>query len=151
MQQFLYTRICEVSQLEADGHAGVTAKRRRRVLTILDLNASFAKLKILRGRTPETTAAQREGAFARLVPYRDGAIFAAKFAGEGAWGRHLQGAEIVQLVDGTSRVRAAVLRARCGDGGDRSARGGAPVRGAGQGEPDDRDASADRASRRRHR
>ena len=72
------------------------------MVTILDLKAEFAKLKMLRGRTPETPAAEREGAFARLAPYRDGAIFTAKFAGEGAWERHPQGDEIVQIVDGAT-------------------------------------------------
>src|SRR6266446_4174327 len=53
-----------------------------RVLTIIDLKAEFAKLRMLRGRTPETSAAEREGAFARLAPYRDSAINVAKFSGE---------------------------------------------------------------------
>jgi mannose-6-phosphate isomerase-like protein (cupin superfamily) len=74
------------------------------MLTILDLKAEFAKLKMLRGRTPETPAAEREGAFARLAPYRDGAIFTAKFAGEGAWERHPNGDEIVQIVDGATTL-----------------------------------------------
>ena len=74
------------------------------MITILDLNAEFAKLKMLRGRTPETTQAEREGAFARLAPYRDGAIFTAKFAGDGAWERHPNGDEIVQIVDGTTTL-----------------------------------------------
>ena len=59
--------------------------------TIIDLNAEFAKLRMLRGRTPETPAAEREAAFARLAPYRDGAIFTAKSSGEGAWERHPNG------------------------------------------------------------
>jgi hypothetical protein len=37
------------------------------------LNAELAKLKMLRGRTPETPESQRKGAFARLAPYRDSA------------------------------------------------------------------------------
>ena len=53
------------------------------MLTILDLNAELAKLKMLRGRTPETPEADRAGAFARLAPYRDSAINLAKFSGEG--------------------------------------------------------------------
>ena len=72
------------------------------MITILDLNMEFAKLKMLRGRTPETPAAEREGAFARLAPYRDGAVFTAKFAGEGAWERHPQGDEIVQIIEGAT-------------------------------------------------
>ena len=74
------------------------------MITILDLNAEFAKLKMLRGRTPETTPEEREGAFGRLAPYRDGAIFTAKFAGDGAWERHPNGDEIVQIVEGATTL-----------------------------------------------
>jgi hypothetical protein len=70
------------------------------VLTIIDLNAELAKLKAMRGRTPETTPEEREGAFARLAPYRDSAINLAKFSGEGPWERHPNGDEIAQIVDG---------------------------------------------------
>jgi mannose-6-phosphate isomerase-like protein (cupin superfamily) len=59
---------------------------------------------MLRGRTPTMTAAEREGAFATLAPYRDGGVFAAKFAGEGAWERHPQGDELVQIVDGATTL-----------------------------------------------
>ncbi|HEV2301769.1 MAG TPA: cupin domain-containing protein [Stellaceae bacterium] len=81
------------------------------MITILNLAAEFAKLEMLRGRTPATPAAEREGAFARLAPYRDGAIFTAKVAGEGAWERHPQGDEIVQIVDG-----ATILHVMTDDG-----------------------------------
>ena len=76
------------------------------MLTITDLNAEFAKLNILRGRTPETTAAEREQkcALSRLAQYRDGSIFIAKFAGEGVWERHPNGDEIVQIIDGTTTL-----------------------------------------------
>ena len=72
------------------------------MLTILDMNVEFAKLRMLRGRTPETTEADREGAFARLAPYRDSAINVAKFSGEGPWERHPNGDEIVQVVEGAT-------------------------------------------------
>src|SRR3974377_1529445 len=72
------------------------------MLTILDMNAEFAKLKMLRGRTPETPEADRKGAFARLAPYRDSAINVAKFSGAGPWERHINGDEIVQVVDGAT-------------------------------------------------
>ena len=76
------------------------------MLTIADLNAEFAKLNMLRDRTPETTAAEREEscALSRLAPYRDGIIFIAKFAGEGVWERHPNGDEIVQIIDGTTTL-----------------------------------------------
>ena len=70
------------------------------MLTIVDLDAELAKLRMLRGRTPETTPEEREGAFARLAPYRDSAINLAKFSGEGPWERHPNGDEIVHIVDG---------------------------------------------------
>jgi mannose-6-phosphate isomerase-like protein (cupin superfamily) len=74
------------------------------MLTILDLNAEFAQLKMLRGRTPETPPADREGALARLAPYRDSAINVAKFSGEGPWERHPNGDEIVQVIDGAATM-----------------------------------------------
>jgi mannose-6-phosphate isomerase-like protein (cupin superfamily) len=74
------------------------------MFTTLDLKAECARLKMLKGRTPTSTDADREGAFARLAPYRDGAIFAAKFSGTSAWERHPQGDEIVQIVDGVTTL-----------------------------------------------
>src|SRR6202795_279817 len=81
------------------------------MIAVLDLKAELAKLRMLRGRTPETQPAEREGAFARLAPYRDGAIFTGKFAGNSAWERHPNGDEIVQIVDG-----ATVLHLMAEDG-----------------------------------
>jgi quercetin dioxygenase-like cupin family protein len=74
------------------------------MVPVIDLNAEFARLTMLRGRTPTSSEAEREGAFARLAPYRDGAIFTAKFAGTSAWERHPQGDEIVQILDGTTTL-----------------------------------------------
>jgi mannose-6-phosphate isomerase-like protein (cupin superfamily) len=76
------------------------------MLTITDLKAEVAKLNMLRGRTSQTTAAEREESrsFARLMPYRDGAIFITKFAGTGHWERHPKGDEIVQIIDGTTTL-----------------------------------------------
>jgi mannose-6-phosphate isomerase-like protein (cupin superfamily) len=55
------------------------------MITVLDLKAEFSRLTMLKGRTPASSEAERQGAFARLAPYRDGAIFSAKFAGTSAW------------------------------------------------------------------
>ena len=74
------------------------------MIPILDLKAEFAKLTMLKNRTPTSSEAEREGAFARLAPYRDGAIFTAKFAGTSAWERHPQGDEIVQIVEGATTL-----------------------------------------------
>ena len=79
------------------------------MLIITDLNTEFAKLNMLRGRTPQTTAAEREEnrALARLMPYQDGTIFITKFAGSGDWERHPKGDEIVQIIDGTTTLHVA--------------------------------------------
>jgi quercetin dioxygenase-like cupin family protein len=74
------------------------------MITILDLKAEFAKLTMLKGRTPTTPEAARKGAFARLATYRDGGIFSAKFAGTSAWERHPNGDEIVQVIEGTTTL-----------------------------------------------
>jgi quercetin dioxygenase-like cupin family protein len=74
------------------------------MINIVDLKAEFARLKMLKGRTPTSSEADREGAFGRVAPYRDGAIFTAKFSGTSAWERHPQGDEIVQIVDGATTL-----------------------------------------------
>lgn len=72
--------------------------------TVLDLKAEFDNLEMLRNRTPTSSEADRKGAFACVAPYRDGAIFTAKFTGTSAWERHPQGDEIVQIVDGATTL-----------------------------------------------
>jgi len=76
------------------------------MITILDLKTEFAKLKRLAGRTPQTTEVERKasGGFATLAPFRDGNIYTAKFAGDGAWERHPNGDELVQIVDGSATL-----------------------------------------------
>ena len=79
------------------------------MITILDLKAELAKLTMLRGRTPQMTEAERKEtkAFATLAPFRDGNIFSAKFTGGGAWERHPNGDELVQIVDGAATLHIA--------------------------------------------
>jgi mannose-6-phosphate isomerase-like protein (cupin superfamily) len=78
----------------------------RKMITIIDLKTELAKLNMLHGRRPEMTEADRKGtgAFATLAPFRDGNIFSAKFAGCGAWERHPNGDELVQVVDGSTML-----------------------------------------------
>ena len=78
----------------------------RDVITIIDLKTELGKLNMLRGRRPETTEAERKasGGFATLAPFRDGNIFSAKFSGDGAWERHPNGDELVQVVDGSTTL-----------------------------------------------
>lgn len=74
------------------------------MIPIVDLKAEFAKLTMLVGRTPTSSEAARDGAVGCVVPYRDGAIFTAKFTGRSAWERHTHGDEIVQIIDGTTTL-----------------------------------------------
>jgi quercetin dioxygenase-like cupin family protein len=74
------------------------------MIPVVDLKAEFARLTMLEARTPTSSEAERKGAFGRVAPYRDGAIFTAKFAGTSAWERHPQGDEIVQIVDGATTL-----------------------------------------------
>ena len=62
-----------------------------RTPSIIDLNAELAKLTMFRGRTPQSTMADRKGSGARLASDRDGALLTTKFAGEGHWESHLTG------------------------------------------------------------
>lgn len=74
------------------------------MIPIVDVKAELAKLTILRGRGPLDGAEAKQDAIVRLAPYRDGAIFASKFAGDSGWERHRQGDEIVEVVDGTASL-----------------------------------------------
>jgi mannose-6-phosphate isomerase-like protein (cupin superfamily) len=77
------------------------------MVTIIDLKAGLAKLTMLRERTPEMTSADREGSAAQLAPYGGSNIFTSKFAGKGAWERHPDGDELVQIVDGAATLDIA--------------------------------------------
>jgi mannose-6-phosphate isomerase-like protein (cupin superfamily) len=82
------------------------------MIAVIDFNAEFAKLKMLQGRTPTSSEDEREGAFARLAPYRDGAVFIAKFAGVSAWERHPNGDEIVFIVSGATTLHLITAEER---------------------------------------
>src|SRR5258707_13875252 len=75
------------------------------MVTIVDFAGACGKLEMLKGRRPDMTEADRKGtnAFATLTPFRDGNIFAAKFSGNGAWERHPNGDELVQLIEGSTK------------------------------------------------
>ena len=79
--------------------------------TLIDLNAELEKTTMLRGRSPQTTRAERQGSSRKLADYRDGAIFASRFSGEGGWERHRNGDEFVHILDG-----AAILHLMTAEG-----------------------------------
>lgn len=72
--------------------------------SIIDLNAELAKLTMFRGRTPQSTMADRKGSAARLASYRDGGLSITKFAGKGHWEAHLAGDELIHVIDGTATL-----------------------------------------------
>jgi mannose-6-phosphate isomerase-like protein (cupin superfamily) len=72
--------------------------------SIIDLDAELAKLTMSRGRTPQSTMADRRGSAARLAPYRDGALTTTKFAGKGHWESHLAGDELIHILGGTATL-----------------------------------------------
>ena len=72
--------------------------------SIIDLNTELAKLTLFRGRTPQSTMADRKGSSARLAAYRDGTLSVTKFAGKGHWERHLAGDELIHVLDGTATL-----------------------------------------------
>jgi mannose-6-phosphate isomerase-like protein (cupin superfamily) len=76
------------------------------VITMVDLKAELGKLTMLPDRRPDMLEEERKasGAFATLAPYRDGNIFSAKFAGDGAWERHPNGDELVQVIEGATTL-----------------------------------------------
>jgi mannose-6-phosphate isomerase-like protein (cupin superfamily) len=75
------------------------------MITIVDLRSELAKLGMLRDRRPDMLEEERRasGAFKTLAPYRDGNLFSARFSGNGAWERHPNGDELVQVLEGETR------------------------------------------------
>lgn len=74
------------------------------MIDVVDCAGALDGLVTLKGRTPGSTEAERAGAFARLLDYRDGGVFLAKFDGTSAWERHPQGDEIVHIVAGETTL-----------------------------------------------
>jgi mannose-6-phosphate isomerase-like protein (cupin superfamily) len=77
----------------------------RRTLAVIDLNAEAAKLTMLRGRTPQTTFAERRnsGSAVHLGRYRDGMLLLAKSAGKSHWETHPED-ELLYVLDGEMTV-----------------------------------------------
>src|SRR6266481_1172453 len=72
--------------------------------SLIDLNAELAKLTMFRGRTPQSTMAERKGSAARLASYRDGGLSVTKFGGKGHWEAHLAGDELIYVLDGAATL-----------------------------------------------
>ena len=85
-----------------------------RAPSIIDLNTELAKLTMFRGLTPQTTFAERRGSGTQLAPYRDGILFAGKFAGTSHWEEHAED-ELVHILEGTKTLDIV-----CDDGAPKS-------------------------------
>ena len=70
----------------------------------VDIKQALADRPVLSGRTRYTTSEESSAAFATLAPFRDGAVFAGSFSGESPWERHLNGDELVQILDGSTTL-----------------------------------------------
>ena len=84
------------------------------MVTIVDVKAEAGRLNMLRGRRPDMLEEERKasGGFTTLTPFRDGNIFAAKFSGNGAWERHPNGDELVQVIDGETKFHIVTEEGR---------------------------------------
>lgn len=67
----------------------------------VSIDAALRSLVFLDDRTPTT---DRDDYFTVLSQYRDGAMFAAWYAGVTEWERHPQGDEIVLVIDGETTL-----------------------------------------------
>ena len=79
-------------------------------MRVVDVKTELAKLTMFDGRTPTTN--KRQDSLSALLPYRDGAVFVAKFAGKSAWERHPQGDEIVHIVEGRTTLHLITAEGR---------------------------------------
>jgi quercetin dioxygenase-like cupin family protein len=71
--------------------------------TIIDVNGEVAKLRMFRGRTPQTTFAERKGSTVQFGTYRDGMLLLGKSAGTGHWETHPED-ELLYVLDGAMTV-----------------------------------------------
>ena len=78
------------------------------MLRTIDLNRDLSGLIRLEGRGAHTTEEEAQASFMRLADFRDGGLFAASFSGCSGWERHLKGDEIVQIVEGSTRLDVIV-------------------------------------------
>ena len=74
------------------------------MIKTIDLDRDLAGLVTLEGRGPHTTEEEAQDSFMKLADFRDGGLFVASFSGSSGWERHLKGDEIVQCIEGSTRL-----------------------------------------------
>lgn len=70
---------------------------------IIDISAESERLTMFRGRTPQTSFAERKGTATLLGSYRDGMLLLSKSAGTGHWETHPED-ELLYVLDGALDV-----------------------------------------------
>ena len=78
-----------------------------------NIQHELSKMKVLHGRTMQTTDAEEEDVFAELAEFNNGSVYVGSFSGESAWERHPNGDELVHVLKGQATI--IILS----DGGDR--------------------------------
>ena len=78
------------------------------MIKTIDLNRDLAGLVKLEGRGAHTTEDEAQASFMSLGEFRDGGLFAASFSGSSGWERHLKGDEMVQILEGATRLDVIV-------------------------------------------
>ena len=78
------------------------------MIKTIDLGTDLTSLVRLEGRGAHTTEEEAQASFMKLADFRDGALFAASFSGSSGWERHPRGDEIVQILEGSTRLDVIV-------------------------------------------
>lgn len=66
-----------------------------------DLIMGLKKLVLLKNRTPHSTKEDFQNSFCKLMSYRDGGVYIAKFQGTGGWEKH-PNEEFLYVLEGSS-------------------------------------------------
>ncbi len=74
------------------------------MVAAVKISEALAGKKMLTGRRPDMTEDELDDTFATLLETQDGGVYAGSFQGESAWERHNNGDELVQVVDGATRL-----------------------------------------------
>ncbi len=70
----------------------------------VSISEAVAPLPVLRNRRPETQGPEADAAFATLAETQDGGVFAGSVEGESPWERHVNGDDLVHVLDGETRL-----------------------------------------------
>jgi mannose-6-phosphate isomerase-like protein (cupin superfamily) len=73
-------------------------------MNAVSIQQSFKEVSFLKDRTPLTTIEEAKDSFAKLSDYRDGGIFITHYSGNSEWERHLNGDELVQIIEGETSL-----------------------------------------------